>query len=83
MKFEYKVEGGVSEARMNELGAQGWDLVSVQSDRYTFKRSKPREETPARELFDTKSHGAYTPSRSLDGPPPTGGSGIEPRRPRR
>jgi len=45
-KWEYKKETHLDEAGMNKLGAQGWELVSVSSDRdgnnkyYLFKRPK-------------------------------------------
>ena len=32
-KWEYKTETYLNEAGMNKLGAQGWELVSVSSDR--------------------------------------------------
>jgi hypothetical protein len=54
MQFEYKVEGQCSEARMNELGAQGWELVACDGHIFRFKRPKPQQQgaEPTRELFD-------------------------------
>lgn len=43
-RWEYLVEDGVSSERLNEAGAQGWELVSVAPDRdraslvFYFKR---------------------------------------------
>jgi hypothetical protein len=51
MNFEYKIEGGCSEARLNELGAQGWELVSVDGSKFHFKRLKRQQAEPTREHF--------------------------------
>lgn len=51
-KWEYKVEyhGTISEKKLNELGAEGWELVSTEISikngdsnvtSFYFKRSKP------------------------------------------
>ena len=56
MHFEYKVVGSPSEADMNALGAQGWELVCCEGARYTFRRPKPIEvKTPPRETFSKKT----------------------------
>lgn len=52
MKFEYKVEGHCSEHHLNELGAQGWELISTEGNRFTFKRAKRQIEMPMRETFE-------------------------------
>jgi hypothetical protein len=45
-KFEYRFEDGCSEQKANELGTQGWELVSIESPArkivavYVFKRQK-------------------------------------------
>jgi hypothetical protein len=46
MSWEYKVFHWVLlesalEAKMNELGAQGWEFVSAQGSTYIFKRRTP------------------------------------------
>jgi len=51
MKFEYKVIAACAEGELNKLGEQGWELVSSEGDRFTFKREKVASEPP-REFFD-------------------------------
>lgn len=43
-QWEYKFEWNIKEKKANELGAQGWELVSVNTitnvQEYAFKRAK-------------------------------------------
>jgi hypothetical protein len=36
-KFEYKVEPGLGNHSLNELGRQGWELVTIERDYKTGK----------------------------------------------
>lgn len=44
-QFEYLVkESYPEEFELNELGAQGWELIHITESRYIYKREKQREE---------------------------------------
>lgn len=52
VKWEYRTETNINDRRMNELGAQGWEMVGFQLDtsrngsrnmQYVFKRPKAAE----------------------------------------
>lgn len=49
VQWEYKIETDINERRMNQLGAQGWELVGFQEitrqsrTNYIFKRPKQSE----------------------------------------
>ena len=40
MLYEYKIERGPNEARLNELAAQGWELVGCDGGACYFRRPK-------------------------------------------
>lgn len=46
MKWQYRVEGECSEGQLNELGELGWELVSINGGRYTFRRPKSEPNPP-------------------------------------
>jgi hypothetical protein len=74
-KWEYKIEGFLSEAEMNRLGDEGWELVSADG-RSVFRRPKEQQASPARETFDAPDprYGRREsfPPMPKDAPPPPG-----------
>ena len=46
MNYEYNIERGLNEARLNELAAQGWELVGCDGGACYLRR--PKASAPAR-----------------------------------
>jgi transcriptional regulator with PAS, ATPase and Fis domain len=54
-QFEYLVkESYPEEFELNELGAQGWELIHITESRYIYKREKPHYEVKRRPPYEAK-----------------------------